>query len=174
MNRFAAALLGVGALWIGSATAAEAKAFFRSPPTKVSIHSPASNENQRNRTTLSVQVPHDAGEALQDVVLVQISGTETWDWGRRNPQLYRGPYGLHQRGQEGLATASLSASGRQLTIRLDPPIEPGQEVNVIFRGITPEAQIYMWTTRFVPAGTNPLASVGPTLRQHVYRSDTFH
>ena len=167
-------MFGVAALGIGSTAAAEAQAFFRSPPTKVSIHTPASNENQRNRTTLSVQVPHNAGNALKEVVLFQISGTEAWDWGRRKPQLYRGVYGLHQRGQVGLAMASLSESGRKLTIRLNPAIEPGQQVNLIFRGITPEAQIYMWTTRFVPAGTNPLVSVGPTLRQHVYRSDTFH
>ena len=61
-----------------------------------------------------------------------------------------------------------------MTIRLEPPIEPGQQVNLIFRGTNPDADIYMWSTSFVPAGDNPRVSDGPTLRQHVYRIESFN
>lgn len=171
MDRIAATLLGAAVFACSSTAAASERAFFRSPPTTISIHAPASNENQRNRTTISVQVPEQAGRALQQINLMQISGSEAWDWGRRQPQLYLGSYGLRRQGRKDRASIRLTAAGRGLTIRLKPPIPPGEQVNLVFGGITPEADIYMWTTSFVPAGNAPLTSVGPTLRQHVYRSD---
>ena len=174
LNRIVASLLSAAALLVGPGSEAAERAFFRSPPTAVSLHNPASTEKQRNRTTISVVVPHNAGTALQEVILYQISTTEPWDWGRKQPELYLGNYGMRKKGETGLAAASVSDKGDELTIRLEPPIEPGQQVNLIFRGTNPDADIYMWSTSFVPAGDNPRVSDGPTLRQHVYRIESFN
>ena len=174
LNRIVASLLSAAALLVGPGSEAAERAFFRSPPTAVSLHNPASTENQRNRTTISVVVPDNAGTALQEVILYQIGTTEPWDWGRKQPELYLGNYGMRKKGETGLAAASVSDKGDELTIRLEPPIEPGQQVNLIFRGTNPDADIYMWSTSFVPAGDNPRVSDGPTLRQHVYRIESFN
>ena len=174
LNRIVASLLSAAALLVGPSSEAAERAFFRSPPTAVSLHNPASTENQRNRTTISVVVPDNAGTALQEVILYQIGTTEPWNWGRKQPELYLGNYGMRKKGETGLATASVSDKGDELTIRLEPPIEPGQQVNLIFRGTNPDADIYMWSTSFVPAGDNPRVSDGPTLRQHVYRIESFN
>lgn len=174
LNRIVASLLSAAALLAGPGLEAAERAFFRSPPTAVSLHNPASTENQRNRTTISVVVPDNAGTALQEVILYQIGTTEPWDWGRKQPELYLGNYGMSKKGETGLAAASVSDKGDELTIRLEPPIEPGQQVNLIFRGTNPDADIYMWSTSFVPAGDNPRVSDGPTLRQHVYRIESFN
>ena len=174
LNRIVASLLSAAALLAGPGSEAAERAFFRSPPTAVSLHNPASTENQRNRTTISVVVPDNAGRALQEVVLYQISVIQPWDWGRKQPELYLGTYGLRKKGVAGLAVATISDKGDELTIRLEPPIEPGQQVNLIFRGTNPDADIYMWSTSFVPAGDNPRVSDGPTLRQHVYRNESFN
>ena len=174
LNRIVASLLSAAALLVGPSSEAAERAFFRSPPTAVSLHNPASTENQRNRTTISVVVPDNAGTALQEVILYQIGNTEPWNWGRKQPELYLGNYGMRKQGETGLAAASVSDKGDELTIRLEPPIEPGQQVNLIFRGTNPDADIYMWSTSFVPAGDNPRVSDGPTLRQHVYRIESFN
>ena len=174
LNRIVASMLSAAALLVGPGSEAAERAFFRSPPTAVSLHNPASTENQRNRTTISIVVPDNAGTALQGVALYQIGAMELWDWGRKHPELYLGNYGIHKKGEAGLAVASVSDKGDELTIRLKPPIEPGQQVNLIFRGTNPDADIYMWSTSFVPAGNNPRVSDGPTLRQHVYRIESFN
>ena len=174
LNRIVASLLSAAALLVGPGSEAAERAFIRSPPTAVYLHNPASTENQRNRTTISVVVPDNAGTALQEVILYQIGTTEPWDWGRKQPELYLGNYGMRKKGETGLAAASVSDKGDELTIRLEPPIEPGQQVNLIFRGTNPDADIYMWSTSFVPAGDNPRVSDGPTLRQHVYRIESFN
>ena len=174
LNRIVASLLSAAALLVGPGSEAGERAFFQSPPTAVSLHNPASTENQRNRTTISVVVPDNAGKALQEVILYQIGNTEPWNWGRKQPELYLGNYGMRKKGETGLAAASVSDKGDELTIRLEPPIEPGQQVNLIFRGTNPDADIYMWSTSFVPAGDNPRVSDGPTLRQHVYRIESFN
>ena len=41
-----------------------ARALFDRPPTRVVIHNPEATEGLRNRTTISVVVPEDAGNAL--------------------------------------------------------------------------------------------------------------
>ena len=174
LNRIVASLLSAAALLVSPGSEAAERAFFRSPPTAVSLHNPASTENQRNRTTISVVVPDNAGTALQEVILYQTGTTEPWDWGRKQPKLYLGNYCMRKKGETGLAAASVSDKGDELTIRLEPPIEPGQQVNLIFRGTNPDADIYMWSTSFVPAGDNPRVSDGPTLRQHVYRIESFN
>ena len=174
LNRIIASLVSAAALLVCPASMAVERAFFRSPPTAVTLHNPASNENERNRTTISVVVPDNAGTALQEIVLYQIGTTEPWDWGKKQPELYLGAYGMRKKGEPGLAVSSVSEEGDELTIRLQPSIEPGQQVNLIFRGTNPDADIYMWSTSFVPAGDNPRVSDGPTLRQHVYRIESFN
>ena len=44
-----------------------AQSFFDRPPTRVMIHNPESTEGLRNRTTITVVVPEDAGNALGEV-----------------------------------------------------------------------------------------------------------
>ena len=174
VKRIAAALLSTTLLDLSAASAAADKAFFRSPPSDVAIHNPGSIEHQRNRTTISIRVPDNAGNALREVVLTPINAENPWDWGRRQPELYLGEYGLRRTEQSGSARARVSEQGHALTIQLDPPIQPGEQVNVLFRSINPPADIYLWTTSLVPAGANPIASHGPTLQQHIYRPGPFH
>ena len=150
-----------------------AQTFFRRPPTKVSIHNPSSTEGQRNRTTISVFVPEDAGAELERVVISQLTNIDSWNWGRRDPEVYLGDYGLRRRGEPGLAEATMSQSDDELSIRFDPPIQPGQQANVVFRGFNPDADIYQWATEFIPAGNDPRPSDGPTLRLSIYRNNDY-
>ena len=62
-----------------------AQASFDRPPTRVMIHNPESTEGIRNRTTISVVVPEDAGNALGTIVLRQLPNLDQWDWGRLEP-----------------------------------------------------------------------------------------
>ena len=45
------------------------------------IHNPQSTEGLRNRTTISVVVPQDAGHSLGAIVLRQLPNLDQWDWG---------------------------------------------------------------------------------------------
>ena len=150
-----------------------AQTFFRRPPTKVSIHNPSSTEGQRNRTTISVRVPEDAGAKLERMIISQLTNIDTWDWGRRDPEVYLGDYGLRRRGEPGLAKATMSQSREELSIRFDPPVQPGQQANVVFRGFNPDADIYQWATEFIPAGNDPRPSDGPTLRLSIYWNNDY-
>ena len=150
-----------------------AQTFFRRPPTKVSIHNPSSTEGQRNRTTISVRVPEDAGAELERLVLSQLTSLDQWTWGPKNPEVYLGEYSLRRRGKPGLAEATMSQSGEELSIRFDPVIQPGQRANVIFRSFNPDADIYQWATEFIPAGDDPIPNDGPTLRLPIYRNNDY-
>ena len=172
MNWLTPWLLSVLALLMNIGPAL-ADAFFRRPPTKASIHNPSSTEGQRNRTTISVLVPDDAGAELERVVISQLTNLDSWDWGRNDPDVYLGDYGLRRRGEPGLAEATLSQSDDELSIRFDPPIQPGQQANVVFRGFNPDADIYQWATEFIPAGNDPRPSDGPTLRLSIYRNNDY-
>ena len=172
MNWLTPWLLSVLAMLMNSGPAL-ADAFFRRPPTKASIHNPSSTEGQRNRTTISVLVPDDAGAELERVVISQLTNLDSWDWGRNDPDVYLGDYGLRRRGEPGLAEATLSQSDDELSIRFDPPIQPGQQANVVFRGFNPDADIYQWATEFIPAGNDPRPSDGPTLRLSIYRNNDY-
>ena len=124
VKRIAAAVISTPVLGLSTASAAGEKSFFRSPPTDVAIHNPASTENPRNRTTISVRVPDNAGNALQQVVLSQISAEDPWDWGRQQPELYLGDFRLRKKGNDGIAEARVSNRGRELTVLLEPPVQP--------------------------------------------------
>lgn len=150
-----------------------AQTFFRRPPTKVSIHNPSSTEGQRNRTTISVRVPDDAGAELERVVLYQLTSLDRWTWGSKSPEVYLGDYCLRCRGKSGLAEATMSQSDDGLSIRFDPTIQPGQQANVVFRSFNPDADIYQWATEFIPNGSDPIPSDGPTLRISIYKSDDY-
>ncbi len=159
-------LIGLSALIFSEM--ASAQNYFRSPPTEVSIHNPSSTEGQRNRTTISIRVPANAGAKLEHVVLSQLSSLDRWKWGRRNPEIYLGDYLLRHRGEPGLSKAIVTESGNELSIRFDPPIGQGRQVNIVFRGFNPKADIYQWATSLIPAGNDPITSDGPTLRLSVY------
>ena len=49
-----------------------AQSLFERPPTHVRIHNPESTEGLRNRTTITVVVFEDAGNALGAIVLRQL------------------------------------------------------------------------------------------------------
>ena len=155
-------------IWIGSM--ALAQSYFQKPPVHLSIHNPSAIEGEKNRTTISVRVPPNAGAELETLVLAQLPNHDQWDWGNRPPQVYKGSYALRGGVSAGQATSSFSSSGNELTITLIPPIPPGEQVNVVFRHFNPDEGIYQWATRMIPPGTGSLASQGPTLRLHVYRS----
>ena len=150
-----------------------AQSFFDRPPTRVMIHNPESTEGLRNRTTITVVVPEDAGNALGEVVLRQLPNLDQWDWGRLVPRVYLGDYSLRGKGAKGLASAVVSDSDEVLTIKLDPAIQPGQTVNVVFRGFNPQSSVYQWSTELRADGEDPIRYVGPTLRLNVYERDPY-
>ena len=93
MGKFVSQLFIVSTLvWIG--TVAKAQSFFQKPPVSLSIHNPSSIQGERNRTTISIVIPSDAGAELETVVLSQLSNLDLWDWGRGAPQVYKGNYAL--------------------------------------------------------------------------------
>ncbi len=119
-----------------------ALALFDRPPTQVMIHNPQSTEGLRNRTTISVVVPQDAGHPLGAIVLRQLPNLDQWDWGRLEPRVYLGDYSLRGKGTTGLARAVVSGPEEDLSIQFNPAVEPGQTVNVVFRGFNPQSSIY--------------------------------
>ena len=148
-----------------------AQSFFDRPPTQVMIHNPESTEGLRNRTTITVVVPEDAGNALGEVVLRQLPNLDQWDWGRLAPRVYHGDYSLRGKGAKGLASAVVSDSDEVLTIKLDPAIQPGQTVNVVSCGFNPQSSVYQWSTELLADGDDSIPYVGPTLRLNVYEQD---
>ena len=137
------------------------------------IHNPESTEGLRNRTTITVVVPEDAGNALGEVVLRQLPNLDQWDWGRLAPRVYFGDYSLRGKGAKGLASAVVSDSDEVLTIKLDPAIQPGQTVNVVFRGFNPQSSVYQWSMELRADGEDSIRYVGPTLRLNVYERDPY-
>ena len=105
------------------------------------IHNPESTEGLRNPTTITVEVPEDAGNALGAIVLRQLPNLDRWDWGYLEPRAYLGDYSLRSRGEVGLASAVVSESGEVLTVQLNPPIEPGETMNVVFLGFNPQSSL---------------------------------
>ena len=150
-----------------------AQSLFDRPPTRVMIHNPESTEARRNRTTITVVVSEDAGNALGSIVLRQLPNLDQWDWGRLEPRVYLGDYSLHGKGVSGLASAVVSESEEVLNIQLTPAIQPGQTVNVVFRGFNPQSSIYQWSSELLADGEDPVRYVGPTLRLNVYEQDPY-
>ena len=150
-----------------------AQSLFDRPPTRVTIHNPEATEGLRNRTTITVVVPEDAGNALRSIVLRQLPNIDQWDWGRSEPRVYFGDYSLRGKGVTGLASAVVSDSEGVLNIQLTPAVQPGQTVNVVFRGFNPDSSIYQWSTELLADGEDPVRYVGPTLRSTVYEQDPF-
>ncbi|AII48491.1 hypothetical protein KR52_04940 [Synechococcus sp. KORDI-52] len=151
-----------------------AQSLFDRPPTRVMIHNPEATEGKRNRTTITVEVPEDAGNALASIVLTQLPNIDQWDWGRSEPRVYIGDYSLRGKGVNGLASAVVSDSEGVVSIQLTPAVSPGTTVNVVFRGFNPEAGIYQWSTELLAEGDQPVRYDGPTLRLTVYEQDPFH
>ena len=105
------------------------------------IHILESTEGLRNRTKITVAVPEDAGNALGAIVLRQLPNLDRWDWGYLEPRAYLGDYSLRGKGEVGLASAVVSESGEVLTVQLNPPIEPGETMNVVFLGFNPQSSL---------------------------------
>ena len=150
-----------------------AQSLFDRPPHRVMIHNPESTEGLRNLTTITVVVPEDAGNSLQEIVLRQLPNLDEWDWGHLEPRVYLGDYSLRGKGTSGLASAVVSESEDVLNIKLTPAIQPGQTVNVVFRGFNPQSSIYQWSTELLAVGEDPVRYVGPTLRLNVYEQDPY-
>ena len=150
-----------------------AQSLFDRPPTRVTIHNPEATEGLRNRTTITVVVPEDAGNTLRSIILRQLPNIDQWDWGQSEPRVYFGDYSLRGKGATGLASAVVSDSEGVLNIQLTPAVQPGQTVNVVFRGFNPDSSIYQWSTELLADGEDPVRYLGPTLRSNVYEQDPF-
>ena len=159
-------------MWL-QAPSSFAQSLFDRPPTQVMIHNPESTEGLRNRTTITVVVPEDAGNALGAIVLRQLPNLDRWDWGRLEPRVYLGDYSLRGIGASGLATALVPDFEEDLSIQFNPAIQPGQTVNVVFRGFNPQSSIYQWSTELLADGEEPIRYFGPTLRINVYEQDPY-
>ena len=150
-----------------------AQSLFERPPTRVRIHNPESTEGLCNRTTITVVVPPDAGNALGALVLRQLPNLDQWDWGRFEPRVYLGDYSLRGKGTSGLATANVSESEKDLSIQFNPAIQPGETVNVVFRGFKPQSSIYQWSTELMADGEDPVRYVDSTLLLNVFEQDPY-
>ena len=78
---------------------------------------------------------------MGSIVLRQLPNLDRWDWGRLDPRVYLGDYSLRGKGARGLVTALVSGPEEDLSIKFNPAIEPGQTVNVVFRGFNPQSSI---------------------------------
>ena len=150
-----------------------AQSLFEHPPTQVRIHNPESTEGLRNRTTITVVVPPDAGNALGALVLRQLPNLDQLDWGLSEPHVFFGDYSHRGKGISGLGAADVSETEEDLSIQFNPAIQPGQTVNVVFRGFNPQSSIYQWSTELMADGEDPVRYVGPTLRLNVYEQDPY-
>ena len=169
-----AMLLWAPLIWLQAPSSSFAQSLFDRPPTRVMIRNPESTEGLRNRTTITIVVPENAGNALGAIVLRQLPNLDRWDWGRLEPRVYFGDYSLRAKGTRGLATAFVSGSEEDLSIQFNSPVEPGQTVNVVFRGFNPRSSIYQWSTELLADGEAPVRYFGPTLRLNVYEQDPYH
>ena len=150
-----------------------AQSLFDRLPTRVMIHNPESTEGLRNRTTISVVVPEDAGNSLGAIVLRQLPNLDQWDWGRLEPRVYLGDYSLRGKGTRGLARAVVSGPEEDLRIEFNPAVERGHTVNVALRGFNPQSSIYQWSTELLADGEDSVRYLGPTLRLNVYQQDPY-
>ena len=150
-----------------------AQSLFDCPPTRVMIHNIESTEGLRNRTTITIGVTEDAGNALGAIVLRQLPNLDRWDWDYLEYWAYLDDYSLRGKGTRGLATAFVSGPEEDLNIQFNPAIEPGQTVNVVFRGFNPQSSIYQWSTELLADGQDPVRYLGPTLRLNVYEKDPY-
>ena len=71
------------------------------------------------------------------------------------------------------APALVSGLEEDLSTQCNPAIQPGQIVNVVFRGFNPQSSIYQWSTELPTDGEDPVRYVGPTLRLNVYEQDLY-
>ena len=88
-------------------------------------------------------------------------------------RVYLGDYSLRVKGARELAKALVSGPEEDLSIEFNPAIEPGQAVNVVFRGFNPQSSIYQWSTELLADGEDPVRYLGPTLRLNVYEQDPY-
>ena len=72
-----------------------------------------------------------------------------------------------------MATAFVSDSVEDSSIRFNPAVESGQTVNVVFRGFNPQSSIYQWSPEHLADGEDPVRYFGPTLRLNVYEQDPY-
>ena len=72
-----------------------------------------------------------------------------------------------------MASAVVSESGEVLTVQLNPPIELGQTMNVVFHGFNPQFSVYQWSTELLADGDDPVRYLGLTLRLNVYEPDMY-
>tara|TARA_B100001173_G_C15809141_1_gene471155 strand:- start:116 stop:631 length:516 start_codon:yes stop_codon:yes gene_type:complete len=157
-------LIGTSFFWSGALVNAQSR--FQQPPFDLSIHNPSSDQGQRSRTTISIPVPNQAGAALKTVVLSQLPSPDQWYWGRRTPKTYLGSYNMRASGNSGKAT--VSTSGKSVTIKLSPAVPPGKQVNIVLEGFNPDEGVYQWSTLLIPEGEKAVASNGPLLRLNIY------
>ena len=73
-----AMLFGAPLMWM-QAPSSVAQSLFDRPPTQVMIYNPEITEGLRNRTTITVVVPEEAGNALGAIVLRQLPNLDRWD-----------------------------------------------------------------------------------------------
>ena len=64
--------------------------------------------------------------------------------------------------------ATVSTSGKSVTIKLSPAVPPGKQVNIVLEGFNPDEGVYQWSTLLIPEGEKAVASNGPLLRLNIY------
>ena len=72
-----------------------------------------------------------------------------------------------------MSRAVVSGPEEDLSIQFNPAVEPGQTVNVVFRGFNPQSSIYQWSAELLADGEDPVRYLGPTLRLNVYQQDPY-
>ena len=145
--------------------------FFTNPPSNISINSAYKNAYQRSYPVISFELPRDAGANLKQISLLQISGTQTWDWRTSKTSVYEGPYNLRKKGKTGLAKIKIDDKQKSIRIIFTPSIKPGQTASVVIPSNNPRQGIYEWSSSFYPDSklSIPSKSLGPVLRLSIYK-----
>jgi hypothetical protein len=117
-----------------------------------------------------LQVPANAGEPLQRVVITQQPAPETIEF---MPKATRAYVGRSEKAQLGLGTVTFDRQQQTLVVNFDPPVLPGTAVTL---AVSPERNpqfdgIYLFSVTVFPAGEKVRGQMVGTGRLQFYRAN---
>ncbi len=149
------------------------RVYFDRPPSLVNVSTTVNTAGSaRSIFYFSLDVPENAGEPLQTVVITQDTGTSPLgeiDFDPDDIEAFSGS--RRQRGEAlTLGAVNWNESEHQLTISFDPPIEPGTDVTLRIepRRNPRRSGVYLFGVTAFPAGEVPQGQFLGYGRLHFY------
>ena len=152
-------LIGVGLISpLEAVQLQDGKTYFVQPPRLVSASSTFLTAMMTGVTySFTLDLPENAGEALQQVTIVQASGSDRPDFSNlKQSQVW---VGKTKKTGSKIPLSSITADAKtgRIAIVFDPPIPPGQTITLALAPIrNPSVQgTYLFGVTAFPAGSNP-------------------